>query len=359
MQRLTILPLHPGRAPRWLFGRMVKVGGLISDVIIDEFGSDELVKRLADPYWLQALSNTMGYDWHSSGATTVTMGALKEALNYKSDIFIAGGKGKEGIDTPNQITKGVDYFSIPNMEKDFVEKSKLLAKIDSALIFDNIGIYHHTFVFSKNAKWTVVQQAMESASKSAIRFQAYSEKVDQKDITNETNLAIAGSQIKSTMDLTFSMNKMIKEASRVAVNEDIAETIRIASDPYILPKRHKVMPEHDLSKRAIQLLKGVNDMQPKDYKELLQVKGMGRKTLRSLAIISSLIYDNEIFYRDPVMYSYNIGGKDGTPYKINLKAYDSVIDSLKEIIDRTKMENGEKEKILRRLSGQASYYYNK
>ena len=356
MQRVSVLPLHGGRAPRWLFPRMVKLSGLIADAIIDDFGSDELVKRLADPYWLQALSNAVGYDWHSSGATTVTIGALKEALNNRSDIFIAGGKGKAGIDTPNQISEGTDYLSIGSSSDDFKEKSRLLAKIDSSLVYDDIGIYHHAFIFSKSRKWTIVQQAMQSSTKSAIRFQIHSERIDAKDITNEANSAIAGIKC-STMDLTYSMNADIKGSSVTAVNEDIQELVRIAGDPYVLPKRHPVIAKYDLSKKAVQLLREVNEMQPKDYASLLRVKGMGRKTLRSLAIISSLIYDKEIYNRDPVMYSYNLGGKDGTPYRINLKDYDSVVKAMKEIVDRAVIESGEKDKALKRLSASVSRSY--
>jgi len=356
MQRVTVLPLHGGKAPRWLFGRMVKLSGLISNAIMDDFGSDELVKRLADPYWLQALSSAIGYDWHSSGTTTVTIGALKEALNYNSDIFIAGGKGREGIDTPNQIAKGADHLSIGESSKDFTEKSRLLAKIDSALVFDGIGIYHHAFIFSKNGKWAVVQQAMQGSTKSAIRFQAYSESTNPRDLTDEPNTAIGGLPNKS-MDLTFAMNSGIKEASLNAVNEDIREVVRIAEDPYVLPKRHPVIPQLDLSKKAVQLLKDVNEMQPEDYTGLLKVKGMGRKTLRSLAIISSLIYDKEIYQRDPIMYSYNLGGKDGTPYKINLEDYDNVIQAMKETIDRSGINGTEKERALKRLGASASLFY--
>ena len=130
MQRVTYLPLHGGRAPKWLFPRMVKLSGIIAGAIIDEYGPDELVNRLADPYWLQALSNTIGYDWHSSGATTVTMGALKEALNRNSDIYIAGGKGKEGTKTPEQIISGADYLSLGSKAEEFIKYSKLIAKID-------------------------------------------------------------------------------------------------------------------------------------------------------------------------------------------------------------------------------------
>ncbi len=62
MRSVTELPLHGGHAPGWLFGRMVKLSGAIAAVIIDDFGPDELLRRIADPNWFQALACAIGYD---------------------------------------------------------------------------------------------------------------------------------------------------------------------------------------------------------------------------------------------------------------------------------------------------------
>src|SRR5271169_5964262 len=180
MRSVTELPLHGGKAPRWLFGRMVKLSRAISYVIMDDFGADELLRRLADPNWFQALSCAIGYDWHSSGTTTVTMGALKEAINGTGEIFIAGGKGKAGLNTPTDIVKGVDALSMPSRADELKQTSRIAAKVDSALVYDDIGIYHHTLVFSKSGKWAVVQQGMSNKSNMVVRFQWYS------DFVNET-----------------------------------------------------------------------------------------------------------------------------------------------------------------------------
>ena len=348
MQRVTYLPLHGGRAPKWLFPRMVKLSGIIAGAIIDEYGPDELVNRLADPYWLQALSNTIGYDWHSSGATTVTMGALKEALNRNSDIYIAGGKGKEGTRTPEQIVSGADYLSIGSKAEEFIKYSKLIAKIDSALVYDDISIYHHTFVMSKNGAWAIVQQAMQDSTSMAVRFQVLGAAVDRNDIANETNAGVQGSS-KLTTDLTFGKNSAVRDSSVAAVKDDIKELLKVCSSPYVLPSRHKILPM-DLSDRAKKALAYANEMQPENYEQLLGVRGIGRKTLRSLAIISSLIYEKEIYKRDPTMYAYNLGGKDRIPYEINLHVYDDVVESLKGIVEGSKLEPIEKEKALHRLS---------
>jgi uncharacterized protein len=344
MRSITELPLHGGKAPKWLFGRMVKLSKAISYVIIDDFGADEFLRRLADPNWFQALSCAIGYDWHSSGTTTVTMGALKEAINDSGDIFIAGGKGKAGLNTPADIVKGVDLLSIPNMADDYKEKSRLAAKVDAALVYDNIGIYHHTLVFSKNKKWAVVQQGMSTKNNMAIRFQWHSDLINEKDIANEPHSSVASSYHSNMLDITNKHNKWVRDSG----GEAVEEYNKIFTTQY--PQRHKIKMDIDMSKRARDVIAKANDIEPKDYKELLLIRGVGRATLRSLAFVSSLIYDEKLAYRDPVMYAYNLGGKDKIPFEVNRKTYDDVCKNLQIIIENAKIENNEKYKVLKRLS---------
>ena len=346
MQDITVLPLHHGTAPRWLFRRMVRLGGLISEAVVEEYGETELLRRLSDSCWLQSLSNAIGYDWHSSGSTTVTMAALKEYLNGNSGIFIAGGKGRQGISAPDQIVAGTDSMSIPQKADEFVYLSRALAKIDSALVYDNIGIYHHTFAFSKHGDWTVVQQAMQPETHNAIRFQAFSGHVRREDITNETNTSVTSQAGASTLDLTFARNREAKEASLNLVRDD---PTAITEHIHELPHRHNVM-KADLSERSIRLLQQLNEMQPGSYEEMMMTKGVGRKTLKSLAMLSTLIYESDVYTRNPVLYSFNVGGKDGTPYRIDRAHYDSVVGEMAGIVKRIKIDKREESNALKRLS---------
>ena len=344
MRSVTELPLHGGKAPRWLFSRMVKLSQAISYVIIDDFGADEFVKRISNPDWFQALACAIGYDWHSSGTTTVTMGALKEALNQSGDVYIAGGKGKSGLNTPADIMKGTDALSIPTMADEFKEKSRLSAKIDSALVYDDIGIYHHTLVFSKNKKWAVVQQGMSNKSSMAVRFQWFSDLVEEKDIANEPHSSVSSRHHTSSLDLTNKKNQWVRTSS----GEAIDEYHKMLNMSY--PKRHEIEMKVDMSKRAQDIIAKADDIDPKDYKDLLLIRGVGRATLRSLAFVSALIYDEKLAYRDPVMFAYNLGGKDKIPFEINRKTYDNVCKSMQSIIENAKIENNEKYKVLKRLN---------
>src|ERR1700716_4194809 len=90
------LPLHTGKAPRWLFDRMSQLAPAIAEIIVLEHGRSEFLKRLSDPYWFQAFGCVLGFDWHSSGVTTTVCGAVKESLNdagVEWGLFAAGGKG--------------------------------------------------------------------------------------------------------------------------------------------------------------------------------------------------------------------------------------------------------------------------
>jgi len=343
MHYATTLPLHGGKAPRWLYGRMVKLGRAISMVIMDEYSADELVRRLSDPNWFQALACAIGYDWHSSGTTTVTVGALKEALNDTKEIYIAGGKGRAGTNTPNDIEKGADLLSIPSRAEELVQTSRLAAKIDSSMVYDNISIYHHSFIFTKS-KWAVVQQAMEQKGSNAIRFQWFSDTVDKKDIANEPHTAVAASVHKKTIDLTYKENSWARAGSLEALDE----YSNIITSGY--PGRHKLLYDVDLSSTARKAIEMASTVNPKDYKELLLVKGVGRSTIRSLAFIASLIFGKELAYRDPAAFAYNLGGKDGIPFPVQRGTYDNVIESMNYIIDASNIDRQEKIDALKRLS---------
>src|ERR1700733_8392361 len=101
------LPLHYGYVPQWLAERMARLGLAITESILCEYGKDEVLRRLSDPFWFQSLGAVMGMDWHSSGITTSVMGALKRAINPHSrelGIYICGGKGKSSRQAPEEIT---------------------------------------------------------------------------------------------------------------------------------------------------------------------------------------------------------------------------------------------------------------
>jgi hypothetical protein len=344
MHNATVLPLHYGKAPRWLYGRMVKLGKAISFVIMDQFGTDELLTRLSDTNWFQALACAIGYDWHSSGTTTVTIAALKEALNDSSEIYIAGGKGKQGLKTPEEIRAGVDILSISGEAPAFEEYSRIAAKVDSCMVYDNVGIYQHSFLFTRSKRWAVIQQAMDTKRREAIRFQWLSDLISRNDVANEPHSGMQTTLHTSSADLTFSSN----EWARHSLTDALQECGHVLKSSY--PDRHEILKSIDIGEAARKAIRNAAELDPKDYRELLLTRGVGRSTIRSLAFVASLIFDKELAYRDPVMFSYNLGGKDGIPFRVNRGTYDSVIESMDNIIDAANLEKEEKIKAMKRLS---------
>src|SRR3712207_5756677 len=137
-RQLAQLPLHTGAAPAYLFTRMWKLAGAVTMAVVDEYGPAEMLRRLADPWWFQAFGCVLGFDWHSSGVTTVTCGAMKEAgKRFGADlgILVAGGKGGTSRQTPREIERASDKLGIPQGNQ-LVVASKMSAKVDSAALQD-------------------------------------------------------------------------------------------------------------------------------------------------------------------------------------------------------------------------------
>ena len=189
-RRLAQLPLHTGKAPPWLFKRMTKLAGAVTMAIVEEFGPAEMLRRLSDPWWFQAFGCVLGFDWHSSGVTTVTCGALKEAAKtFGKDlgILVAGGKGATSRKTPQEIADAADHHAITTGER-LIYASRMIAKVDSAAVQDGFGIYHHSFFFTPEGQWCVVQQGMDEASGWARRYHWLAESVE--DFVCEPHAAV-------------------------------------------------------------------------------------------------------------------------------------------------------------------------
>jgi len=173
------LPLHGGKAPAWLFQRMARLGGAITMAIVDEYGPREMLRRLSDPWWFQAFACVLGFDWHSSGVTTVTCGALREAQRIFGDdlgIIVAGGKGKTSRQTPDEIASAAERYGIAGGDR-LIYASRMSAKVDSAAVQDGFQIYHHSFFMTRQGAWCVVQQGMNDQAGYARRYHWLGESV--------------------------------------------------------------------------------------------------------------------------------------------------------------------------------------
>lgn len=358
---ISDLPLHGGKAPPWLFKRMVKLAGGITETIVLEYGQDEFLRRLSDPYWFQAFSCVLGFDWHSSGTTTTATGALKEAVNPEAaGIAFAGGKGKASRKTPSEILSLGEKFSLSTKQIERMQySSKMSAKIDSACVQDSYNLYHHFFVFTEKGKWSVIQQGMNPLNKYARRYHWLSENV--QSFVEEPHAGIAcDSKGESVLDMTARKSGETRKAS-VDIVKDTRDFSRFASRQSLLgdffgqgpkvlnmPRTHFIL---DMRKRDIETLNKASEIQPENYEKLIGMQGVGPKTVRSLALISEVIYGKPPSWEDPVKFSFALGGKDGIPYPVDKPTYDKSIEILRVGIEQARLGQKERLGAIRRLNG--------
>lgn len=357
------LPLHYGSSPRWLFERMTKLARAVSEIIVDEYGEKVFLEKLSNPYWFQSFACILGFDWHSSGTTTVTMGALKEALKtseLSEEIVVVGGKGKTSRKTPDEIKKFGEKFNISDKKiSNLIKASKLAAKIDNAALQDGFQLYHHSFVFTLTGLWAIIQQGMNPNSKYARRYHWLSN--PELNFVNDPHAAIACNKIVKPLNMVAKEAEETRKCSVDLVRENpvhlkkisaqsfLQTTLTSFSNSFSMPKEHFPKIKKLNLKLNFKILKEAYETQPQNYEELLLIKGISAATIRALALISNLIYGTELSWRDPCKYAFAHGGKDGWPYPVNKKQYDKSIEILKEAIEQAKLEKKEKLIALKKL----------
>jgi len=345
------LPLHYGRAPAWLFRRMKELAREISLVIIDQFGPLEILRRLSDPFWFQSFGCVLGFDWHSSGLTTTLCGALKEGLlgtERDSGLFIAGGKGRVSRKTPVEIEEFCDRFSIE--ARGLVYASKMTAKVDSAALQDGYQLYHHTFFFTKEGSWCVVQQGMNEHTGYARRYHWLGHGLDS--FVCEPHSAICCDQWDKVLNMVARESEGVRQTTTQIASEHpeliTSEIQRLRN--LELPWGHGIALGDRGASWLMKVLEMTHEQQPADFEALLSTRGVGPKTIRALALISELVYGVEPSFRDPVKFSFAHGGKDGHPYPVDRENYDLSIEVLRQALSTAKIGRGEKLRALQRLA---------
>ncbi len=331
---------------------MVKLAREIVIVIVADFGTEEMLRRLSHPYWFQAFGCILGYDWHSSGVTTTLCGALKEGLKgleKELGLFVAGGKGKTSRRTPSEIEGWGNSISLDPAP--LVYASRMSAKVDSAAVQDGYQLYHHAFLFTTSGLWAVIQQGMDETNRYARRYHWLGEKVT--DFVNEPHSAILSEARGQALNLVAGESDAARTTITSIATDEKPEKIltdlrRIKT--LDLPARH-YLSTGDLHPDSLsKILISTYERQPEDFKQLLGLKGVGPKTIRALSLISELVHGVAPSYRDPARYSFAHGGKDGIPYPVDRQTYDQSIELLRKAINRTKLGLSEKNEALNRLN---------
>jgi hypothetical protein len=356
-----ILPLHAGKAPYWLFSRMKKLSREIIMLMVSEYGAGEVLERISDPIWFQALGCVLGFDWHSSGLTTTVCGALKEAtkgIEKDLGLYIAGGKGGTSRKTPSEIEKaseevGKDFSSL-------IYCSKMSAKVDSTALQDGYQLYHHCFFFTKDgSKWAVIQQGMNEENRMARRYHWLSGSFS--DFVCEPHTAICCDGKADILNLVDKDSCGARETiSGLScekpdhVIKDLNQIKNYEEKHYRLPTRHYISTVDIDLNRFEKILTSTYEKKPDNFEKLIAMYGVGPKTVRALALISELIYGVKYSIKDPVRFSFAHGGKDGIPYPVDRENYDRSIEILHKAVRDSKIDRTEKIHAIKRLA----FFYN-
>jgi hypothetical protein len=362
------LPLHGGRVPHWLGARMARLGAVITEAIVHEYGRDEFLCRLAHPFWFQSFGAVMGMDWHSSGITTSVIGALKrglEPIEQELGIHVCGGRGKHSRQTPHELVTIGERVGFNGGE--LAKASRLVAKVDSAAVQDGFDLYLHGFIVTDDAKWAVVQQGMNGDRRQARRYHWLSEGVG--DFVNEPHAAIEGLSHGEIINLTdrraansrdaqldllnsFGPDGITKEAGTL-----IGASKKVSTQPnlphLIMPAHHDVRPRDVAMRRLRGSLAAAANCGPRDFPELLLVPGVGARTVRALALVAEVVHGVPCRFSDPARFSLAHGGKDRHPFPVPLRVYDETIRTLKSAVQNARLGRQEELGALERLDQQA------
>jgi hypothetical protein len=252
------------------------------------------------------------------------------------------------------------------------------AKVDSAAVQDGFQLYHHSFFFTSDGQWCVVQQGMSDALKSARRYHWLSESVE--DFVCEPHHGIddlsgrgacparPGEQLLLNMVASEADPNRKASTDLTSWNPDklLLEARKLSDGPTLFaPTHHEVLPSDVNIDRLDPIIRAVHENPPADFVTLLGAKGVGPATVRALSLLAELIYDAPASHRDPADstnlppvlanrnwadYSYAHGGKDGTPHPVDRPTYDRSIEILTDAVRKSRIGNTEKTDALKRLS---------
>jgi hypothetical protein len=363
------LPLHGGQVPKWLADRMTRLGAVISEAIVHHYGRDELLRRLAHPFWFQSFGAVMGMDWHSSGITTSVIGALKRGLaplRNELGIHVCGGRGKYSRQTPHELVSIGERVGFDGSA--LAMASRLVAKVDSAAVQDGFDLYLHGFIVTDEAHWVVVQQGMNGGRKQARRYHWLSEGLNS--FVDEPHSAIDGPQQGMIVNLTdhraeasrrgqieilssMGPDAIARELSKAERRDDQQTAAQPPLPNLIMPAHHDVRVSDVAMRRLHGNLAAAADRGPSDFADLLLTPGVGARTVRALAMVAEIVHGAPYRFSDPARFSLAHGGKDRHPFPVPLKVYDETIRVLKSAVRKAKLGREEELAALKRLDEQA------
>ena len=299
------MPLHFGKVPAFLINRMGEMGEAIVESIVDNYGTSEVLTRMSDPNWFQALGAVMGMHWNSSGVTATVLGSLKQRINPKArdlGLYIVGGKGKSSQYVGPQIQRIAHAHDLDGNA--LVRSARLTKRIDNNAIMDGFGIYQQYFLLSDKGEWTAISQGMNQNTRRARRYHWHSPTV--RSFVEAPHAGIAGMEDQKVLNLVDE-NAATLRTHMVELTKEhpkhIVEAIRDGS----LPDRHDVRKEDVNMARLASVLDLAYNRDIEKFEDLVELQGVGPKTLKALAMASEVIHGDATRFNDPARFAFAVG----------------------------------------------------
>ncbi|WP_237265336.1 DUF763 domain-containing protein [Thermoplasma sp. Kam2015] len=345
---ISSLPLHYGHPPEYLFKRAVKLSGLMTELIVETYGTDEIIRRLADPFWFHSLSLVTGFDWNSSGTTVFTLSALKEYLSSRDiGVRVCGGKAGSMADMKTDLIDSEHSGVINDAEVyELYDNARRIAKIDNSLLQDGYDLYMQFLIVSAKGKHAVVQQGMNSDARLARRYH-WIIGDERVDVEGRYGVASEGTS-ENVLDLSAHESRDNRSAIVSSVREGEVWHFRTERQSTL---DNYSLPFLDLSNRVNwSRLRNLYEYGVDDFEKIYMAKGIGKSTLRALSYIAEVIYGPKASFKDPVKFSFAVGGKDGIPKPVNVYDYDKAIEFFTDLMREKVLNIREKENIARSLA---------
>jgi hypothetical protein len=212
------------------------------------------------------------------------------------------------------------------------------AKVDNTCLQDGYSIYQHTFIFTPGGEWAVIQQGMNPNLKLARRYHWRGN--SSKDFVDEPHSGVVGPVQKSVLNLVAYESRGVREAIREISSNPTGMVLEEYRKIKELRMGEKFNYRVDMDlKRFERIFASIYERNPQKFVELVELKGVGPSTLRALTLLAHLIYGKEPSFKDPAVYSYAHGGKDGIPYPLNRKLYSATSRILAQFLSRSNPSN--------------------
>ena len=341
------MPLHFGAVPTFLTERMGRVGDAVVESIVHNYGKSEVLTRMSDPNWFQALGALMGMHWNSSGVTAVVMGSMKPHINRKATdlgLYILGGKGKQMQYTNRQIDRVSDRHGLPGT--DLAKSARLTRRIDNNAVQDGFDLYQQYFLLSDEGEWTAISQGMNKSNRRARRYHWHSPTV--RSFGDAPHTGIAGLEKQQILNLTDPQAVMLR-SNMVSLTKEKPQHVQEALREAELPNRHDVRKEDVNLARLGSVLNLAYNRDIEKFEDLVDLQGVGPRTLKALAMASEVIHGDATRFDDPARFAFAVGGKDGRPHPVDTESMDEMIGMLQDSVDRAKLGDKDKSDALKRL----------